>query len=520
MVRENEYHDSIQLMRVSEKLRKLEGVQQAMVAMGTDTNKRIIGSLGLMAPEAEEATRNDMLVAIEADSEETIESAVQQMEILFRETARKRAGQLTRHSLGSALRAMPDANMCVITVPGEYAAAEARKALEAGLHCVIYSDNVPLEEEREIKEFAAARGLLCMGPDCGVANINGTALLTASVVGRGPVGIAGASGSGTQQITVLVEREGLGVSQAIGLGGKDLLDEIGGIEMLFAIDVLEEDPETSVIVLVSRTPGQATLPRIMERVRACGKPVVVYFIGGESTVIESAGATAALDLEDAALKAVDLAMGRPLRSRMFSMPDGEVDAIVTQETAGMAPEQKHLRGLFCGGTFGEEAMALLHDSVGETYSNAPLRPDLKLANSFECEGHCVIDLGDEEFTMGRPHPAIDPEPIRQAIYREGREPDVAVLLMDFILSYAVNPDPVGSVLEALAAVKAEREKAGGYLSVVASVCGTEGDPQGLSSQEEMLKSIGAIVMPSNAQAARMAGLIAQQAAGRDGGRPR
>jgi FdrA protein len=511
IVRKNEYHDSIQLMRVSQSLRALEGVNQAMVAMATDTNKEILRDLGMMNDAGLEAGVNDMLVGLDGASDAAIAAAVEEMDGLFKRKEAAGQGTRTHRSFDSALKAMPDANLCVITIPGEHAAAEARKALEAGLHVHIYSDNVPIAQEKELKELARSKGLLCMGPECGVANINGVALGTASAVRKGPIGIAGASGSGVQQIAVLVEREGLGVSQAIGLGGKDLKDEIGGMTMLMAIDALEEDPETLVVVLVSRPPGARTMPAVLARVQKCKKPVVAYFIGGDPTVVKAAGAIPATDLEDAALKAVALARNEKPVSRVFTQGDAEIRALVERERAGMAPGQKYLRGLFCGGTFCEEALMLLRESIGDAWSNAPLIPQKKLPNAREPKEHSIIDLGDEEFTKGRPHPVIDPEPIRQAILREGARPEVAVILMDFILSPAIHPDPVGAVADAIAKVKADREKSGGRLCFVASVCGGEGDPQSLSAQEESLRKLGVVAMPSNAQAARLAGLIAKEA---------
>lgn len=513
-VKRNEYHDSIQLMTVSERLRVLEGVTQAMVAMATGTNKEILTDIGLSDTPLEGATADDLVVALETDSEETADRAVERMEALFGAQEQGRRERKTYRTLAGARGAMPDANVALITVPGEYAYAEARAALEAGLHVVVYSDNVPLEQDRKLKELAARKGLLCMGPDCGVCNVNGRAFLTSSVVRKGPVGIAGASGSGTQLVACLVEREGLGVSQAIGVGGKDLKDEVGGLGMLAAMDALEENDETKVIVLISRTPGDRTLPVILSRVEKCTKPVVVYFIGGDLELVRKSGALAATDLEDAAVKAVALANGTEPRSREFSLEETEVSAVIDAETAAIAPEQKYLRGLYCGGTFCEEAMTELTKTLGAVHSNAPLRPELKLANSRVCVEHSAVDLGDEEFTKGRPHPVIDPEPVRQAILREGALPEVAVLLLDFILGPAINPDPVGSVIEQIASVKAARTRSGGHLSVVASVCGTNGDPQNLAEQERRLREARVVVMPSNAQAARMAGRIAVAAAGR------
>lgn len=502
IVRQNNYRDSVQLMRISRELRKLDGVSQAVVAMGTDTNKDILVEIGLMSPDGEAATRHDMIIAIEAESDAVIAAALDELEALFRHRAAA-ADETAPSTLAEALAALPDANLCTISLPGEYAYDEARRALEAGLHVFIYSDNVPLEQDRMLKEFADSKGLLCMGPDCGVVNLNGIALGTASVAGRGPIGIVGASGSGTQQIAVLADKEGLGISQALGVGGKDLNDGVGGLEMLTGIDVLEEDDMTRVIVLVSRTPGPKTLPKILERVKQCSKPVVVFFIGGDPEQIRAAGGIPAVSSEDAAFKAVDLANGKAPRVQVFSASDAEIEAIVAREVAALKPGQRYVRGLFIGGTFAEEAMDLLQASVGDVYSNAPLKPEFKLADSLVSKEHSIIDLGEEEFTRGRAHPGLDPEPIQRAILREGKDPEMAVLLMDFILGPALNPDPAGSVVEQLRQIKAERP-----VAIVASVCGTDGDPQNLSQQEQILRDAGVVLMPSNAQAARLAGRIA------------
>jgi FdrA protein len=372
---------------------------------------------------------------------------------------------------------------------------------------VIFSDNVPLDEERTLKELARSKGLLCMGPDCGVANINGVALLTGSAVRKGPIGIIGASGSGTQQVTAIADREEIGVSQAIGVGGKDLLDPIGGIGMLSAIDMLEADPETKVLVLISRVPGTRTLPLILDRIRRCAKPVVVYFIGGDAKAIAAAGGVAAHDLDDAAYKAIDLAQGRPPRAVSADEPDDSFAAATNRERRGRAASQKYLRGLFCGGTFAEEAMAVLTPIIGAIHSNTPLRPDLKLANSQRSREHTIVDYGDEEFTVGRPHPVIDPEPRRQGLLREGTDPEVAVILLDFILSHAVHPNPAGALVPSIREIKARATAEGRSLSIVASVCGTEADPQRLSAQERMLREAGVWVVSSNARAARLAGRL-------------
>jgi FdrA protein len=511
-VRRNAYYDSVQLMVVSEALRRLPGIKQAMVVMGSENNRQILREIGLATALTDAATANDLIVAFAADGPAALDMGALELERLLAAGVRKEMGREFHRSVAAAAAAVPGANLCLISVPGAYAPMVAEEALAAGLHLLIFSDQVPLAEERRIKELARSKGLLCMGPDCGVANLNGIALLTGSIVRRGPIGIVGASGSGIQQITVIAEREGVGISQAIGTGGRDLKDEVGGLSMLAGIDALEADPQTEVIVLVSRTPGRRTLSAVLDRVGRCMKPVVIHFIGGDTSLIKRTGAVPSGNLEEAASRAIAIVRGQQEDAQPFSLAAGDIDAMVAQACRGMARSQRYLRGLFCGGTFCEEGMAILADLVGEIRSNSPLRPHLRLASSTESVAHSVVDYGEEEFTRGRPHPVIDPEQRRLGILRDGADPEVAVLLLDFILGPAVHRDPAGAVADTIREVRSRAEWEGRSLAIVASVCGTEGDPQRLSRQETILREAGALVMPTNIQAARLAGrIIAHQA---------
>jgi FdrA protein len=417
-----------------------------------------------------------------------------------------------------ARRALPEANLALISVPGQYAAQEARWALEHNLHVLIFSDNVPLEDERALKELAQRQGLLVMGAECGAAIVNGTVLAFGNAVRRGPVGIVAGSGTGLMQVSVLVDNEGLGVSQAIGTGGRDLLDEIGGLTMLQGIDLLEDDEATRVIVLVAKSPAPQTMQRVIERIRQCRKPVVVNFLGGQPEAFAQAGAIPTATLEEAACWAVDLARGQPLRSVGFSLPDDEIAALLARETARRAPQQKYLRGLFCGGHFAKEALLLVQEAVGEVYANLGGKA-LPLADPRVSFRHSIVDMGAEEFTVGRPHPMIIPRPIRQRILQEGRDPEAAVLLLDVVLGYGAHRDPASILAPAIAQVREQAASEGRYLVVVASVCGTERDIQNAHVQEQKLRDVGVVVMPSNAQAARLAARLVQPTASRGAGRP-
>jgi len=498
----NSYYDSVQLLFITSTIKKMAGVETALVAMGTPANKDVFADIGLATAAVAAASPNDLIIGIRSSDSQVCELAMAGAQSMLNTTDEAEQGNISFASLEAAVQSDARANLCIIAVPGPFARNEAVKALEAGLHLLIFSDNVPIEDELAIKQLAGEKGLLCMGPDCGVTNINGISFLVGSIVRQGPIGICAASGVGLQEVATLIHNQGSGVSQGIGTGGKDLKDKIGGLTMLAGFAALENDPATRVIVLISRHPGPVALQKVLDRVKTCVKPVVICFMGCSPAEIEPAGKDYAANLEDAARLALQyVGIGLTTADR------ASFSEIARLETAAMSSEQRYLRGLFCGGTFSEEALVTLTPLIGDIYSNAPLAEDLRLAQSTVSHNHSVVDYGDEEFTVGRPHPVIDTEPRGRGILREAADPEVAVLLIDFILGPAVNSDPAGSVINQIRQAKKIVQDRGGYLSIVASVCGTEEDPQKLSVQEALLREAGVIVCADNYQAAMLAGEI-------------
>jgi FdrA protein len=299
------------------------------------------------------------------------------------------------------------------------------------------------------------------------------------------------------------------VSQAIGVGGRDLQDAIGGLGMETALDALDADPDTRVIVVASRAPGPRVLPGLLARVRRCRKPVVACLTGCDPAILRAAGMHPAGDLEEAASLAVALASGGEPVSRSSEF----AEELLQREIRGLAPSQRFVRGLFCGGAFLGEALRTLTPVLGPVYSNVPLTPEFALAGRAPSREHTLVDYGEEEFTLGRPHPVIDPQLRLERLEQEADDPEVAVILLDIILGPAAHPDPAGVVAGATVAAKRRAGAQGRYLSVVASVCGTEGDPQRLSAQEDKLRAAGVAVLSSNVQAARLAARIAQRVSG-------
>jgi len=509
ILRKDSYYDSVFLMLISADIKKMDGISEAVVAMGTEMNLDLLNDMGLNGPELDGATANDLIIAVEAADEATIDAAETAVDEKLRQKADQDEGDTWKPgSSAAAFEAVPDANMVIISLPGQYAAREARKALQADRHVMMFSDNVSLDDEVALKTLARSRGLLMMGPDCGTAIINGKPLCFANVVPRGPVGVVSASGTGLQEVTSLIARAGSGVSQGIGTGGRDLKSEdVGGITTLMAIEALTADPQTSVIAVISKPPAPSVADTVISALSKTGKPVVVHLIGMVPDKKTDGNIHYAANLEEVARMAAALAAGEAYRSRTFDAGDDEIDALVERETAGISSQQKYLRGYFTGGTLTDEAVFVLNEQLGGIHSFDPADPAFKLADPQTSEKHTIVDLGEDVFTVGRPHPMIDPSIRTERMDREADDAEVAVVLLDCVIGYGSHADPAGAMVPSIRRMRAAAEKRGGYLAVVASVTGTEGDIQNLSSQRRTLEEAGVVVMPSNYQAAKLAGRI-------------
>jgi succinyl-CoA synthetase alpha subunit len=365
---------------------------------------------------------------------------------------------------------------------------------------MLFSDNVALEDEAALKTFAREAGLLVMGPDCGTAIVNGVPLAFANVVRRGAVGLVGASGTGLQQITSLVDRLGLGVSHAIGTGSHDLHEARGGITMLQGIAALGADAATKVLVLVSKPPAPRVAEKVLAAASRAGKPVVVCFVGADPGSIRGRTLHAVHTLEDAARAAVALARGRKPSARGAAAPPAP--------RVKLAPGQRYVRGLYSGGTFCYEAGLLLGGAFECVWSNAPVGAARRIDDVWHSREHTVIDLGDDLFTRGRPHPMIDHRLRNERIVAEAADPAVAVILFDVVLGHGAHPDPAAEMAPALAAARARAAKGKRRVALVGFVCGTAADPQGLARQETALAKAGVLLARSNAAAVRLAARIA------------
>lgn len=502
----NYYRDSVALMQLSSKLNRREGIEQVSAVMATEANIKLLCDAGLLEGRVDEPRPNDLLIVIRGE-DEALEAAMAEVEASLNAKESGGEGEAAKippRSIEMAMREMPTSNLALISTPGVYAAAEAMKALRLGLHVMMFSDNVPVEQEKVLKRYARDHDLMVMGPDCGTAIMNGIPLGFANVVRRGEIGLVAASGTGLQQVTCLIDRLGKGISQAIGTGGHDLSQDIGGITMLQGIEALAADSETKIIVLISKPPAPDVAERMLKTAACCGKPIVVNFLGAETKNLQRDNVHATRTLEDAAHMAVALANGEAPKACQKSIDQ----TLAKREAAKFTKGQKYIRGLYSGGTFCYEALLVLREEIGSVYSSTPLQPELALHDVWNSHQHTVIDLGDDVFTHGRPHPMIDQGLRNERIVSEAADPEVAVILLDVILGYGSNDDPTAEMVPVIRTAQAEAASNGRYISFVVHVCGTTDDPQDLSRQEARLREVGVILAQSNAQAVYQAAAIA------------
>ncbi|MDI6641142.1 MAG: hypothetical protein QME68_02400 [Elusimicrobiota bacterium] len=522
IVKKNSYYDSVFLMSIAAKIKSYDGVIDSAVMMSTDSNKELLKKVTLLSDsdDVRYSTSNDLLICLRLRDNIDQNALLKSVEELFYQkisTIEKQEAQ--PHSIDSAIKNFPQANIVSISVPGTYVKYLGLKALKHRLNLFIFSDNVPIEDELELKKTAEKAGLLVMGPDCGTAIIDGKVFGFGNAIRRGNIGIVAAAGTGLQELSVLIHNCDLGISHGIGVGSRDLQAEIGGISTIQAIKILEDDPQTEFIVLVSKPPAEKVAKKVIEYIAEtdstsggrCKKKYVVNFLGAEVMSSPSDRLIFTPTIESAAIEVVKLAgvTGDKLKSMFLSQSD--IDEIVESEVKKFSKSQKYIRGIFSGGTLCSEAQIVLRDispPLSDVYSNVPIG-NLKLKDGRKSYLHTIVDLGADEFTVGRPHPMIDNTLRCERIIQEAKDPEVAIILFDVLLGYGVPPDPVNELCNAIVKSQEIANNANRYISFIAHLCGTEDNPQNFNKQLKKLKSVGVILLPTNAQAAKVAGEIAK-----------
>jgi succinyl-CoA synthetase alpha subunit len=507
IVKKGEYFDSVSIMLVAKQLSGIKGIIDSAVLMGTKENISILKSTGLLIPEFQNAGEMDLLVVFKTEENADAPSLLKSVDKLLKpDKDISEDKNLSPSSLEGAINALPGANLSMISIAGRYAGDVAMKSLQMGLNVMLFSDNVPLEKEIELKTFANGKGLFVMGPDCGTAIINGTPLAFANVVNRGNIGIVGASGTGLQEVSCLISNAGCGISQAIGTGGRDVKKEVGGIMFIQGLKALAEDSNTDVILLVSKPPAKEVIEKIKLEVSKIIKPVVSVFLGSSPELLYGTKIHAASTLEEAAFLSVALAKNQSVTSvkENIGKEDSEIKELAKKESSKLSPGQKYLRALFSGGTFCDETQLICNEVLTDVYSNTPVGNAKKLKSSNVSEKNTVIDLGDDEFTVGKPHPMIDYSTRCKRIIEEAGDIETAVILLDIVLGYGSNMDPLNEVIPVIRKVKEITSARKCSLPLICSVTGTDKDPQNRTLVVNALKSEGVIVMNSNAAASRLA----------------
>jgi len=491
------YVDSVLLMAAIRTMTRRPGVEWATAVMGTPANLETLGAEGFDDASLESAGANDLVLAAQAGSRADADAALEAAETAL--SARAGAGdgeprerERIPRGLEEAVAELPGANVALISVPGEYAGLEAHRALSSSLHVLLFSDNVPVDQEVELKERAAELGLLVMGPGAGTAMLGHVGLGFANDVRPGPVGVVAAAGTGAQEVMTLLDRWGTGVSHVIGVGGRDLSERVGGTMTRLAVRVLLDDEATRAILVASKPPSPSVARAILSDLR--GKPAVVALLGLEEELSPPESVRLERTLQGAVEATLD-ALGLPRPAPSPGLGDA-----VAAAAARLPASRVAVRGLFSGGTLCYESMVVISARLGAVRSNVPLREGWGVPGP--PDAHVCIDMGEEEYTRGRPHPMIDPHARSEAIVEQGRDPATAVVLIDVVLGHGSHPDPAEVLAPACA------EAAAGGAAVVAYVLGTDTDPQNLAAQCMALEEAGCIVAPTAARAALAAAAIA------------
>ena len=497
VVHRGTYHDSAYLMQVARRIQERPGVDEAVVLMGTPMNRDLLLQAGFNEDALMDVGPMDLVVALRGDTLEGVGDALDELLAGGSDTSEDRARAPGLRSLREAAAARPEAAVVSIAVPGEYAAHVAHTALDGGRHVFLFSDNVALDDEIALKQRGKDQGLLVMGPDCGTSILAGVRFGFANRVSPGPVGLVGPSGSGIQEVSCILANAGVGVSHAIGTGGRDMSDAVGGATTEMALSLLADDEDTGVIVLVAKKPGKAVAERFDELLGSLGKPVVVRYLGCEPRV---GGETVRYvsTLDEAAAQAADRLGGR--------VPFGaDLDSEARTILAGRERVGGRLVGLFGGGSLAAEAGIILERfGVASTVVDGPLGDNQVGADA----PNIILDVGDDHYTRGRPHPMVDQSARLDLIEAVGRDPSVGLILMDVVLGDGAHPNPAPELAAAV------RSLGNGAPEVVCSVSGTQADPQGMARQRGALVAAGIHVQPTAARAAQLAATLLA-----GGGRP-
>lgn len=489
----NRYVDSVTLMTVAVELTEKEGIEGAECGMGTKQNLEILSDLGYEVPA--DVTSNDIVIALDAAEESVMAQAVEFVK------ASLSAGHGSREKKYHDVADIREGEFDIvqISLPGEHALKEAYKAIDKGMDVFMFTADVSLEEEHDLKVYARDHGCLMMGPDAGVGLLGGVAMAAGSIVRRGPIGVIGASGSGSQEVACLIEQMGSGVTCVLGTGGRDLKAAVGGVSMMADMDRLERDDDTKIICLVSMLADHSVMKKVLDKADTLTKPVVAVFLGADEALYEGHRITGTFNLTDAAKACVRLANGE---EPSLGLSEDELKKLADTTAAAIADGRKYFRGLYTGGTFAEESLMSFREYIPEITMRTNrdnTQYAVRLKTHKQSEENTLLDMGDLDFTAEAPHTVFDPAQRAARFRQEVSDSEVGLIAMDIILGPGVAPDPVSCYLPII------RENPG--IAYVFAVCGGEGDPQGKDRIKKLLGQSGVIVAESNHESARICAAI-------------
>ncbi len=497
------YRDSVFLMNLSQTLTIKSGANQVFATMATRRNKELLARAGLLTPEIETAKPDDLAVAIDAPVELHDNLLKMTREYLYSNSASSYGSNyISSISFDDAVLGDSKKQIALISVPGDYARYEAARALEKRLDVMLYSDNISLEDEIALKKMAKRKGVLLMGPECGTSIVNGVPLGFANNIRRGEIGIVSSSGTGAQEVSCLLDRCGLGITTAYGTGARDLIDDVGGISAITALERLASDPNTKLILVIANLPGIQTRKRLIEVYKKTKKPVFVRYLGSyDYSIEEKAGIDFASDLTELANMAIN-ELAPILDSSAINLPQ-----------APALPEKnnyhgrKFIRGIFSGGTMRSDAIDIITSKLTGTYkvySNFERENVISLTGTDKSREHCFLDMGANEFTVGRPHSLVSPETKLERIIMELCSPETAILITDIVIGYGTAKNQASLLVQAFDKAARITNGKSREVIVLSSVCGTDNDLPSRSSEIEILKDAGIFVFGSNAAAANYA----------------
>ncbi|WP_210619046.1 acyl-CoA synthetase FdrA [Mammaliicoccus lentus] len=489
IIKENTYQDSIVLMLLSNKLSAIDGVNKVSIMMGTPANKDIFKSSGLGTEELEDAKPNDIAIVVDTEDEEKVEEVSKAVDEELKGNSEKEEASNNKEASNwnQALDLANNPNLAMISIPGQYAAMEADNALNNGLHVFMFSDNVAKEDEVALKQKANEKGLMVMGPDCGTGIIHSVPLAFTNIVNEGDIGVVGASGTGIQEVTTIIDREGKGVTNAIGTGGRDLSTEVGAVTMLDSIKALNQDPKVKVITVISKPPAKEVEEKVLNLLRNIEKPVVTLFLGHKPEFTEK-NIHHAYTLEEAARVSVQLSNGEEPNFAASTLKDINVE---------LKDNQTGIKGYYSGGTLASEAAMLVKDALNVESEEAE-------GFTLKANDHEVIDLGDDMYTQGRPHPMIDPGKRIEMLEKSADQETTAVIMLDNVIGYGSHDDMANELAPTISSIKSKVQSEGRDIAILATVVGTEHDHQGYEQQQETLREAGAIICDTNDQMIRTA----------------